>query len=232
MKCIKMLVCFAIVFALLTLPSFAEKRATINFMTIYKKDIIIDGKFNDWDRIRRYSFDTDTTSGRRLNTNPTMKIAWNGKDTLYIYATLRSSRRIMSCPNSTTTNWWDYDVFELFMQTKVPSDIKSNQATAFHYAVSDRFLITSSTYNGICSLKTDSLVKNSKYNPYTKSFSFEMAVPLKGKFLKKIQAGDSIFLKFGTEMNSSSEFAILGYPKFNVNAFWSPYNYIECTFKK
>jgi len=209
-------------------------RSTMTSMTIPQKSIILDGNYGDWSDLKTYTFDTDILSGKPLVCPATMKVAWNGEDTLYIFATLKVSPiGIEQCPTNTTVNWYDYDVFELFMQPTIPSTLAQNQITAYHYAVSDRFLINGPIFGACAALKIDATVMNTEYDSSTKSFSFEMSVPLTGEFMTRVGATNPIYLKFGTEIqNSRGEFSILGYPKMDENAFWNPNNYIECTFMR
>jgi hypothetical protein len=237
MKSMKRMISGIIVvaFVMFTMSSFVFAAGkTIKSITIPKATIKIDGKFSDWSKVKTtYKFDTDAPTGAALTAPTTMKVAWNGKDKIYVYAVQAGSISAgpKHVPSATTVAWYEYDTFEVFMQSKIPATSIINKQTAYHYVFSGKFAVKGVKIGNALGLQTDAKMK-AVYNTTTKKNTLEAVIPIKGAVKVAVAQKKPIFIKFGTCINNEEEVSVLGTGVKTSDPFWNTTNYLSVTLKK
>lgn len=190
-------------------------------LEINAADITIDGNLDDWKDVPKLEFTTGT-DGNKLQYVQDMSLAWDGAGKLYLRGTVREPEgRISNREGRDSANWWNDDVFEVFLTGKLPSSEDENRKTALHYALNSKYAFTAPDLQHSETVAIIPLQNN--------VWSFEMEIPLEGAQGEAVKAGDPIYAKFGVELNSAGEFSLLYRPE---DGFWGVESYQKLIFLK
>lgn len=182
--------------------------------------ITLDGQLDDWKGITSYSIEKDT-SGADLKYKHEVALAWDGNSTLFIRGAISVPENMFADRDKDSTDWWNDDIFEVFLVPRLGKDEADNQAIAKHYGMNAKNLFDNSA------AKTNTQLHNLAVADG--KWQFELAITLDEDLKKTLEDTGSIYAKFGVEVNSGgNEYSLLG----RSGGFWDADNYIQLNLVK
>ena len=227
-KVVVFMLSLVIVFSSFTMVSAAA-------IKIPKAKIKIDGKEKDWKKIKKNSV-TKSIFGSKLDYPWWVKIAHNGKDTIYLRAQVKypSSIGPYSIKPANSPSWFQDDVIEFWVMNKMPeSSMEYKLITKnTHYAWSSKYSFAAKDVEGLLATKA---TKTKWFNKPSKAeFGIESSIKLKDAKMKKaIKKGKSLYIAIGYECNSGGAENSLYMNGSTGVDFWESYGSVrKVTFSK